>query len=163
LLQRLCLVSAPCCCVSTLFQYQNIPSLRPIVAHRRYLVVSLLMSHLIQSGQRAPSPGAGNFASNNPFRRAASPLPSPDHRMSNNPFLDPPAPQRQAPSNSFTEDIFVCVACYLLLAPPSINNPASLLSHETQALHISNFLSLSYSQPERLVLDQSDFFTEKND
>ncbi|KAI4735858.1 Pal1-domain-containing protein [Aureobasidium sp. EXF-12298] len=58
------------------------------------------------SGQRAPSPGAGNFASNNPFRRAASPLPSPDHRMSNNPFLDPPAPQRQAPSNSFTEDIF---------------------------------------------------------
>ncbi|KAG9686402.1 hypothetical protein KCU76_g11045, partial [Aureobasidium melanogenum] len=65
------------------------------------------MSHLVQSGQRAPSPGAGsNFASNNPFRRAASPLPSPDHRMSNNPFLDPPAPQRQAPSDAFTEDIF---------------------------------------------------------
>ncbi|KAI5245530.1 Pal1-domain-containing protein [Aureobasidium subglaciale] len=61
------------------------------------------------AGQRAPSPGANaNFASNNPFRRAASPLPSPDHRMSNNPFLDPPAQsqQRQGGSNGFTEDIF---------------------------------------------------------
>ncbi|THV80405.1 Pal1-domain-containing protein [Aureobasidium pullulans] len=60
-------------------------------------------------GQRAPSPGANaNFASNNPFRRAASPLPSPDHRMSNNPFLDPPASsqQRQGGPNPFTEDIF---------------------------------------------------------
>ncbi|KAH0363821.1 Pal1-domain-containing protein, partial [Aureobasidium melanogenum] len=79
------------------------------------------MSHLIQPGQRAPSPGAGsNFASNNPFRRAASPLPSPDHRMSNNPFLDPPAPQRQAPSDAFTEDIFKDLS---LLDKPSSGAP----------------------------------------
>ncbi|KAG9547552.1 hypothetical protein KCV01_g24036, partial [Aureobasidium melanogenum] len=72
-------------------------------------------------GQRAPSPGASsNFASNNPFRRAASPLPSPDHRMSNNPFLDPPAPQRQAPSDAFTEDIFKDLS---LLDKPSSGAP----------------------------------------
>jgi hypothetical protein len=167
LLQRLCLVSAPCCCVSSLFQYQHIPPLHPTIARRcrRRLcrVVSLLMSHLIQSGQRAPSPGAGNFASNNPFRRAASPLPSPDHRMSNNPFLDPPAPQRQAPTNSFTEDIFVRDACYLLRAPPSTDPPASFVSHKPQHCICRLFSSSSYTHPKRLVLREYNYLTETDD
>jgi hypothetical protein len=147
LLQRLCLVSAPCCCVSTLFQSPKypapVPNRHPSSSESSLScrIVSLLMSHLIQSGQRAPSPGAGNFASNNPFRRAASPLPSPDHRMSNNPFLDPPAPQRQAPSNSFTEDIFVRVASCLLPAPPS-SNSTSLLIHVAR-----NFNTASTNSP----------------
>ncbi|KAI5249544.1 Pal1-domain-containing protein [Aureobasidium subglaciale] len=91
------------------------------------------------AGQRAPSPGANaNFASNNPFRRAASPLPSPDHRMSNNPFLDPPAQsqQRQGGSNAFTEDIFVRDALILHLASPSVRATASCLSHNPPTLHL---------------------------
>lgn len=69
-------------------------------------------------GPRAPSPASAhmNFASNNPFRRAASPAPVPAYpntsTMSNNPFLDPPsrpvvASHRPQQSNPFAEEIFV--------------------------------------------------------
>lgn len=73
-------------------------------------------------GHRAPSPGAtnGNFASNNPFRRGVSPVQPPPTldssrpKMSNNPFLDPPAaplavqPQPATQNNPFGgEELFV--------------------------------------------------------
>ena len=108
-----------------------LPSSSLVILSRK----SLLMSHLAQPGQRAPSPGANaNFASNNPFRRAASPLPSPDHRMSNNPFLDPPASsqQRQGGPNPFTEDIFVRVAHVICTQPRHLPDLQQLLLHKPQ-------------------------------